>query len=126
MKETTERYVKAMAEALESKKGQDIEVLKVSELTSLTEYFVICTATSTTQVKALADNVSEELAKCDVFPRRTEGYGEGRWCVMDFGDVMVHIFHEQDREYYLLERLWADGSNELALSFEQEGEDAEA
>ena len=78
------------------------------------------------QVKALADNVSEELAKRDVFPRRTEGYGEGRWCVMDFGDVMVHIFHEQDREYYQLERLWADGTNELALSFEQEGEDTEA
>ena len=114
------------AKAMDDKRAKDIVVLKVDEMTVITDYMVIATGRSVPQVKALADNVSEELAKRDVFPRRTEGYGEGRWCVMDFGDVMVHIFHEQDREYYQLERLWADGTNELELSFDREGVDAEA
>ena len=108
------------AKALDAKRAKDITVLKVDEMTVITDYMVIATGLSTPQVKALADNVEDELAKVDVFPRRTEGYGEGRWCVLDFSDVMVHVFHEQDREYYQLERLWADGTNELELSFEQE------
>ncbi|MBQ2834577.1 MAG: ribosome silencing factor [Clostridia bacterium] len=108
------------AKALDDKRAKDITVLKVDEMTVITDYMVIATGRSVPQVKALADNVEEELAKQDVFPKRTEGYAEGRWCVLDFGDVMVHVFHEQDREYYQLERLWADGTNEVELSFEPE------
>ena len=73
--------------------------------------------------KAVAENsnVEEELGKqLDIDPKRREGYTEGRWCVLDYGDVMVHVFHEQDREYYQLERLWADGTNEVELFFEAE------
>jgi len=108
------------AKALDDKRGKDITVLKVDEMTVITDYMVIVTGRSVPQVKALADNVEEELAKIDAFPKRREGYAEGRWCVLDYGDVMVHVFHEQDREYYQLERLWADGTNELELSFEKE------
>lgn len=108
------------AKALDDKRGKDIIVLKVDEMTVITDYMVIVTGRSAPQVKALADNVEEELAKADVFPRRREGYAEGRWCVLDYGDVMVHVFHEQDREYYQLERLWADGTNEVELSFQAE------
>ncbi len=108
------------AKALDDKRAKDIVVLKVDEMTVLTDYMVIATGRSVPQVKALADNVEEELAKQDAFAKRREGYAEGRWCVLDYGDVMVHIFHEQDREYYQLERLWADGTNELELSFEKE------
>ena len=108
------------AKALDAKRAKDITVLKVDEMTVITDYMVIATGRSVPQVKALADNVEEELAKQDAFPKRREGYTEGRWCVLDYGDVMVHIFHEQDREYYQLERLWADGTNELELSFEKE------
>ena len=114
------------AKALDDKRAKDIVVLKVDEMTVITDYMVIATGRSVPQVKALADNVEEELAKRDVFPRRSEGYSEGRWCVLDYGDVMVHVFHEQDREYYQLERLWADGTNEVELSFEQEGAADEA
>ena len=113
------------AKALDDKRGKDITVLKVDEMTVITDYLVIATGRSVPQVKALADNVEEELAKADEFPKRREGYTEGRWCVLDYGDVMVHVFHEQDREYYQLERLWADGTNEVELSFEPE-ETAEA
>ena len=108
------------AKALDDKRAKNIVCLKVDEMTVITDYMVIATGRSTPQVKALVDNVEEELAKADLFAKRREGLTEGRWCVLDYGDVMVHVFHEQDREYYQLERLWADGTNELELSFEKE------
>lgn len=108
----------AAAKALDDKRAKDIVALKVDEMTVITDYMVIATGRSVPQVKALAENVEEELAKLDLFAKRREGVTEGRWCVLDYGDVMVHIFHEQDREYYQLERLWSDGANELELSFE--------
>ena len=108
------------AKALDDKRGKDITVLKVDEMTVITDYMVIATGRSTPQVKALAENVEDELAKHEIFAKRREGVAEGHWCVLDFGDVMVHVFHEQDREYYQLERLWADGTNEVELSFDEE------
>ena len=108
------------AKALDDKRAKDIVCLKVDEMTVITDYMVIATGHSTPQVKALCDNVEDELAKVDLFAKRREGLTEGRWCVLDYGDVMVHVFHEQDREYYQLERLWADGTNEVELSFEKE------
>ena len=108
------------AKALDAKRAKDIVVLKVDEMTVITDYMVIATGRSVPQVKALCEHVEEELAKDDVFARRREGMSEGRWCVLDYGDVMVHIFHEQDREYYQLERLWSTGSNELDIDFETE------
>lgn len=111
------------AKALDDKRAKDIVCLKVDEMTVITDYMVIATGLSVPQVKALAENVEEELAKADLFAKRREGIAEGRWCVLDYGDVMVHIFHEQDREYYQLERLWSDGTNEIELQFEQ-GEEA--
>ena len=112
------------AKALDDKRAKDIVALKVDEMTVITDYMVIATGRSVPQVKALAENVEEELAKLDVFAKRREGVSEGRWCVLDYGDVMVHIFHEQDREYYQLERLWSDGANELKLQFEEQSAQA--
>ena len=110
------------AKALDDKRAKDIVVLKVDEMTVITDYMVIGSGRSVPQVKALAEHVEEELAKEDLFAKRREGLSEGRWCVLDYGDVMVHVFHEQDREYYQLERLWADGTNEIELSFEKEAQ----
>ena len=87
-------------------------------MTVITDYMVIATGRSVPQVKALCEHVEEELAKEDVFARRREGMSEGLWCVLDYGDVMVHVFHEQDREYYQLERLWADGTNEIGVEYD--------
>ena len=114
----------AAAKALDDKRAKDIVALKVDEMTVITDYMVIATGRSTPQVKALAENVEDELAKHEIFAKRREGLTEGRWCVLDFGDVMVHVFHEQDREYYQLERLWSDGTNELELNFDSEEEQA--
>ncbi len=103
------------AQVLDEKKGLRIEVLDVRELTVITDYMVIASGRSVPQVKALAEHVMEELAKQDVFVRRKEGLSEGHWCVLDYGDVMVHIFHEKDRSYYQLDHLWSNGSNEMKL-----------
>ena len=106
------------AKALDAKRAKDIVVLKVDGMTVITDYMVIATGRSVPQVKALCEHVEEELAKDDVFARRREGMSEGRWCVLDYGDVMVHVFHEQDREYYQLERHWADGTNEIEVEYD--------
>ncbi len=109
MSVTNETYVKAMAEALDSKKGMDIEILKVAELTSLAEYFVICTATSTTQVKTLADEVEFRLKhEYDVAPHHVEGHDSASWILLDYGFALVHVFLESARNFYGLEKLWKD------------------
>ena len=108
------------AKALDAKKGRDIVALHVEELTVITNYMVIATGHSVPQVKALAENVEEELAKHEVFVRRKEGINQGKWVVLDFGDVMVHVFGEKEREYYRLEHLWSTGDNRLALELDDE------
>ncbi len=96
--------------ALDSKKAKDIKVLKIDELTILANYFVIASATSTTQVKALADEVEYQLGLKGVQPKGIEGYQSKSWIVLDYIDVIVHIFLESERDFYQLERLWAGGT----------------
>lgn len=103
------QLVKCAVEALESKKANDIQVIEVADLTVLTEYFVLCSGTSTTQIKTLADAVEFFLKEKGSPPIRVEGYQSGNWIVVDFGNVIVHVFHTEMREFYNLERLWADG-----------------
>lgn len=102
---------KACAKALAAKKAQDILLVNVGEQTVVCSYFVIASGTSTTQVRALGDNVEEELEKAGVTALRKEGLREGRWGVVDYGDVVVHIFNEESRLFYYLERLWDSGRN---------------
>lgn len=103
-----------IADILEEKKGQNILVLDVAHLTSVTDYFVICSARNTVQVGTMAEDVEEKLMEEEnLEARRKEGYRESRWVVLDYASVVVHVFHEQEREYYNIERLWMDGSNVL-------------
>jgi len=95
-------------EALDAKNAQDIKVLKTEELTVLANYFVICTATSSTHIKTLADEVEHVLESHAEPPRRKEGARAGGWVLIDFGCVVVHIFLQESREFYNLERLWGD------------------
>ena len=97
-----------IAKALDSKKGQDIQVLKTGDLTTLADYFVICTATSTTQIKALADACEKNLKEQGEPPHHVEGHRGGTWVLMDFSAVVVHIFDDEARKFYDLERLWQD------------------
>ena len=109
-----------IARILYDKKEQGITVLHVGHLTVITDYIVIATGRSTLQVKSLADDVDEAMAMEGVALRAREGQGEGRWIVLDYGTVLVHIFHPEDRQFYHLERLWEDGQNRIPLPFEQE------
>ncbi len=89
------------------KKAYDLVVLDVGELTSLADYFVICTGRSDTQVQAIAQSVDESLSKMGRHPLSREGFSTGHWTLLDYGDVIVHVFFEPVREYYNLEKLWA-------------------
>ena len=108
---TAKDTVKAICEALLEKKAQEIEVLQVERLTELTEYFVICSASSTTQVKALADSVEYHLKyDHDVTPHHVEGFESSTWVLLDYGSVLVHVFVPEARQFYNLENLWKDGT----------------
>ena len=98
---------------LDNKKGYDIKVIDVQEKTILADKFIIVSGTSNTHVKALCDNVEEDLKKEGIAPKRIEGYSEGRWILMDYSEVIVHIFHPEERETYNLEDLWENVSKML-------------
>ena len=97
-----------LANTLDGKKGEEIKVLKTEGLTTLADYFVICTATSTTQIKALADVCEKMLKDAGEPPHHVEGHRGGTWLLMDFSAVVVHIFMDEARKFYDLERLWGD------------------
>ncbi len=102
--------IKEQAEALgallSDKKAENVEILFVADRTIIADYFVICSGRSTTHVKALCDDVEEAFHALGLELRRIEGYNEGRWVVMDFSSILVHIFCPEEREYYNIERLW--------------------
>ena len=104
-----EELMENIVKVLDSKKAKDIRAIRIGDLTILGEYFVIATGTSSTQVKMLADEVDYQLGEKGVQPHRVEGYHSENWIILDYTDVIVHIFHEDTREFYDLERLWADG-----------------
>lgn len=91
---------------LEDKKGIDIKIMDVKNETTLSDYFVVASGTSNTHIKALADNVEVELKKENIYPNKIEGYNTATWILMDYGDIVVHIFTQQERQNYNLEELW--------------------
>lgn len=104
----TIKVAQLIAEAMEDKKARDVSILQIEELTSITDFFVISNGGSRAQTQAIADNVDEKLTKAGVQLLRKEGYQEGRWILLDFGVVIAHIFQDEDRLFYNLERLWGD------------------
>jgi ribosome-associated protein len=112
-----------IASLLYEKKAQDIVVLKVDHLTVLCDYLVIATGRTANQVTALADLAEDFMAAEDCRLRRSEGKNEGRWAVLDYGHIMIHLFHREERAYYGLDRLWNDGSNTMDLPFDQSAQD---
>ncbi len=105
---TPQEVMEAIVRALDSKKARDITVLKTEKITILANYFVICTAGSTTQIKTLSDETGKMLSELGEPPLHNEGYRDGGWVLLDFGCVVVHIFLEDTRKFYDLERLWSD------------------
>lgn len=100
--------VKTAVRAIDSKKGENIQVIGITDLTILADYFVIATGTSSTQVKALADEVEFKLGEAGISPHHIEGE-KSPWVCLDFNSVVIHIFYKDQRDFYQLERLWEDG-----------------
>lgn len=100
--------LKTAANALNAKKGREIAAIKIDKLTVLAEYFLMCSASSSTQVRALCDEVEEKLEEIGVKPHHIEGRSTG-WIVLDYGSVIVHVFGRNEREFYGLDKMWSDG-----------------
>lgn len=120
----TTDIVRALVRALDKHKGGNIRVLEVGDLTSIADAFVIAEGGSSTQVRALADYAEEELKQQGIAPLRSEGYRSQGWIVLDYGDVVLHVFHRETRQFYDLERLWKDGREiDIAEFLDNEGDD---
>ena len=111
--------VLSLSRLLYNRKAQDISVLNVSRLTVLCDYMVIASGRTENQVSTLADAVDEMMAGEGVNLRRSEGRREGRWVILDYGHIIVHLFRRDERTFYGLDRLWNDGTNALDLPFDQ-------
>ena len=104
----TLELIKIAANALNEKKAKQIMAVKISDLTVLSDYFLICTATSSTQIRALCDEVEDKLEQAGLRPHHFEGRATG-WVALDYGQVIIHIFGVKERDYYGLDRMWSDG-----------------
>ena len=109
-----------IAKILDDKKAHDIVALDVHELTVITDAMVIASGRNPLQVKALADEVQDKLAQAGLEPLRTEGWQEAKWIILDYGTVLVHVFHTEAREFYRLDRLWEHDGNRIPLPFTEE------
>ena len=103
--------------ALDEKKGKDIQVIDIHEVSVIADYFVIASATNVNQVEAMVDSVEEVLGKAGYEPRQIEGSRNSSWVLMDYEDVIVHVFDEDNRLFYDLERIWRDGKTLSAEEF---------
>ncbi len=108
----TKTLAKKIAQASLSKKAYDVVIMDLRKLTTMTDYFVVCSVDSDTQARAVADAVKHELQQHGEEPFRKEGYSEGRWILLDYVDVVTHIFHKDVRSFYNLEKLWGDAKFE--------------
>lgn len=115
---TGKDMAKTACQALEDKKAVDIKVIDIEKVSTLADYFIIASGTNRNQVQALAENVEEMLEKAGYRPKQIEGYQNANWILMDYGDLVIHIFDEENRLFYDLERIWRDGTSVSVASLE--------
>ena len=106
---TSKELTKLAVAALEGRKAEDVTVIDISEISPIADYFIIADGNNKNQVQAMVDNVQEELFKAGYEMKQMEGYREGNWILLDFGDIIIHIFDKENRLFYDLERIWKDG-----------------
>lgn len=109
MNEISKEIARITYQSLDEKKAEDIKVIEIGDITIIADYFIIANGTNSSQVQALVDNVQQVLTKHGYEPKRIEGVRSASWILMDYGDVVVHIFSKEDRLFYDLERIWRDG-----------------
>lgn len=112
---STEMANKAI-ELLKDKKARDIKLLDIHEVSTIADYFIIATGTSTTQVQAMADELEEKLELAGYKIHHKEGFRNGRWILLDYGYIVVHLFHDEERKFYNIERIWVDAKTILVDS----------
>ncbi len=108
---TQEELIKAAVKILDGKKAEDIRVIEIRDLTIIADYFIIADGTSVTQTRALADELEFRLKEMGREPRQVQGNNGSNWIVLDYSDVVIHIFYKETRDFYNLERLWSDGKD---------------
>lgn len=112
---STEMANKAV-ELLKDKKARDIRLLDIHELSTIADYFIIATGNSTTQVQAMSDELEEKMDLSGYEMHHKEGFRNGRWILLDYGNIIIHLFHDEERQFYNLERLWVDAKTILVDS----------
>lgn len=108
MKMTSHDIMKLAIEAIEERKGMDVVALDLADISLIADYFIICHGNSDVQVKTITTEIRKKMADHNVTVKNIEGQDTARWVLIDLGDVIVHVFHREDREFYNLERLWSD------------------
>ena len=116
----SKKMTKLAIAALEDKKANDVRVIDIAGVSVIADYFVIASGSNTNQVQAMADSVREALGIAGYGPRQIEGYGAANWILMDYNDIIVHIFSDESRTFYDLERIWRDGKEVSVGEFETE------
>ena len=107
--EQSKKMAKLAYEALDDRKGEDIKVIDISKVSTIADYFIIANGSNSNQVSALVDSVEDKLAKDGFHAKQREGVGLGSWVLLDFGEIIVHVFDKENRLFYDLERIWRDG-----------------
>lgn len=105
----SKEMTKLTINALEDKKAEDIRIIDISEVSVVADYFIIASGTNASQLQAMVDNVEETLGRAGYHVKQVEGYNSANWILMDFGDIIVHVFDKENRLLYNLERIWRDG-----------------
>lgn len=118
--ESIKQLAEEIGKLIDDKKGDDIVILDLRGISTIADYFVIASGNSDRQVVAIADHVEDELARQGVYTKYKDGMKNGRWVVMDYIDILVHIFHKEERSYYNLERLWND-AKKIVLTVDSQG-----
>ena len=120
IQEQLREAVRTIMKAAQAKKAEDIVAVRVTDKTIIADWFVFMSGTSALHVKAICDEIEEKAESARIVLRRREGYADGRWIVLDYSSILVHIFHPEEREYYNVERLWIDETTEV-LKPEEDG-----
>ena len=107
---TSRELARMACECIEEKKGIDIKVIDISKISVLADYFIIAGGSNLRQIQSIADNIEEKLGKAGSAPKSVEGYQTSNWILMDYRDIIIHIFNQEERLFYDLERIWADGT----------------
>lgn len=120
--EKVKKMAKITIEALEDKKAEDIKVIDISQVSVLADYFIIANGSNRSQIQALSDAVEEKLGRAGYPLKQIEGYDNASWVLLDFGDIIIHIFDRENRLFYDLERIWCDGKSMDAREFKVEND----